>query len=213
MQFQSREAQQRQSLQKDHMKNLPPGAAVSGGSANMPPSSDPSFNTSGTQGQAGQFTGASNNRIGQNKMLPPPSPASGSSKDHLGSKDSKVGISNPPNGHPDGSPRVPPNIGQAQGGPNTPQGGNASSTTPATSGTLNMTEPSPSSMMGNPSTSMNPAPQSMSTTDPMQPNLFPTDFMLDDFQVDPSIFRPDTDLNFERDFGQWFTDDVSLDLK
>jgi hypothetical protein len=51
-------------------------------------------------------------------------------------------------------------------------------------------------------------------SDPMQP--FSSDFIQsgasswDDFQVDPSIFRPDSGLNFERDFGQWFTD---VDLK
>jgi collagen type III alpha len=45
--------------------------------------------------------------------------------------------------------------------------------------------------------------------------LFPTDFIhsvassLDEF--DTSIFRPDGDINFERDFGQWFNpDDVGV---
>jgi collagen type III alpha len=48
-------------------------------------------------------------------------------------------------------------------------------------------------------------------------NIFSPEFMqgvanaLDD--IDPSLFRPDGDLNFERDFGQWFSQDESLDLK
>jgi len=45
--------------------------------------------------------------------------------------------------------------------------------------------------------------------------LFATDFIqsvassLDDF--DPGMFRPDGDINFEREFGQWFNhpDEVS----
>lgn len=49
-------------------------------------------------------------------------------------------------------------------------------------------------------------------------NMFSQEFMqgvanaLDD--IDPNLFRPDGDLNFERDFGQWFNHpDDSLDLK
>jgi hypothetical protein len=55
------------------------------------------------------------------------------------------------------------------------------------------------------------------SSDPIQP--FSADFIqsgassLDDFQVDPSIFGSDSgDLNFERDFGQWFTDAGPMDL-
>jgi collagen type III alpha len=49
-------------------------------------------------------------------------------------------------------------------------------------------------------------------------NLFTRDFIqsvangLDEF-VDVGLFRGDGDLNFERDFGQWFNpDDVGIDL-
>jgi hypothetical protein len=48
--------------------------------------------------------------------------------------------------------------------------------------------------------------------DPLPPNIFSTDFIqsvarsLDDF--DPGIFRPDGEIDFERDFGQWFNQDA-----
>ena len=73
-------------------------------------------------------------------------------------------------------------------------------------------DPSPSMLGGN------PAPHMGMMTNGMTPDLplFSADFMndiggaLDTF--DPSIFRDSGDLNFERDFGQWFNpNDQALD--
>ncbi|KAM6495173.1 hypothetical protein JOM56_009796 [Amanita muscaria] len=71
-----------------------------------------------------------------------------------------------------------------------------------------------SSTLGAP---LNPGP-SVSQQPVLSGTLFPPDFVqylsnsLDDF--DSNIFRNDGDINFERDFGQWFNgDDVPLDLK
>jgi collagen type III alpha len=54
----------------------------------------------------------------------------------------------------------------------------------------------------------------------MQDLVFSHEFMqsvantLVDDLVDPAmVFRPDGDINFERDFGQWFHPEESLDLK
>lgn len=65
-----------------------------------------------------------------------------------------------------------------------------------------------------------PAPPS-SVPPPDMNNLFSNEFItsvassLDEF--DPSLFRPGDDINFERDFGQWFNpDDMTtggLDMK
>jgi collagen type III alpha len=63
--------------------------------------------------------------------------------------------------------------------------------------------PSPSSLLGGPP-SLGP--------DSLSSNIFSTDFIqsvassLDEF--DPAMFRPDGDINFERDFGQWFNQDA-----
>lgn len=173
------------------------------GNAGSPPS-DPSFNGGGPGGPGPQFNGntggggagaGQNNRMGggqkQPGMLPPPSPSL--SKDQSGpNKDNK----------PDGSPRNPPSSGQtptATGtAPPTPVPNNANPPNP----TQNMA-PSPSPMMSS------SAPTSTSLASDM--GLFSHDFInsvassLDDF--DPSMFRPDGDINFERDFGQWFSPD------
>jgi len=218
MQLHSREAHQyRQSMHPLHKGGLGAGGVLNSAlpGAGSPSGSDPSFNSGGPQGQAPQFSTGPNARMGQNKpmgMMPPPSPAmNGPPKDQPGSnKDSKVGITNSSNSHPEGSPRNGPNSGQQGQGPNPGQGGTA----PATPVPGNMTAPSPSAILGNPP-SMN---QSSQPSAP--PELFSSDFIqsvassLDEF--DPAIFRSDGDINFERDFGQWFNpDDVSatLDLK
>ena len=60
------------------------------------------------------------------------------------------------------------------------------------------------------------AKNSFDAFDTNSSNIFSSDFIaavaasLDDF--DPGIFRPDEDINFERDFGAWFNDDL-LDTK
>jgi len=75
--------------------------------------------------------------------------------------------------------------------------------------------PSPSSILGSgpPMTTSSMGGQPSLGTD-MSGAIFSTDFIqsvassLDEF--DTSLFRPDGDINFERDFGQWFNpDDVS----
>ncbi|THU94912.1 hypothetical protein K435DRAFT_798545 [Dendrothele bispora CBS 962.96] len=131
-------------------------------------------------------------------MLPPPSP---------GMKDTK-------DTKPDGSPHTAPNPGRtptatgtaastpsnppAPLGPSLHQPGQQSQgPTPNPSQSM---EPSPTSMLGGQSMSMGP-PSSNA-------DLFTPDFLnnvagaLDDF--DTNLFRPEGDINFERDFGQWF---------
>jgi hypothetical protein len=132
-------------------------------------------------------------------------------KDQSGSnKDNKGGNPNAPNGHPEGSPRNQPNTGQ--GGNNAGQGGTAPPT-PAPVPQNNMTTPSPSAILSN-SSAMNQPGQSAPE---MPSNIFSNDFIqsvassLDEF--DPTVFRPEGDINFERDFGQWFNDDVTIDMK
>jgi collagen type III alpha len=140
-------------------------------------------------------------------MMPPPSPAqNGANKDQGGSKDS------------DASRNAPGNAGH------TPNAGGTAPTTPApgTSGpgpqgpppqTNGAPTASPSSILGAP---LNAGP--LGNQQSVLPDaMFPPDFMqqlssLDDF--DSNIFRNDGDINFERDFGQWFNgDDASLDMK
>jgi hypothetical protein len=208
-----------------HLKNHTAGGmnTVIPGNASSPASSDPSFNPNPGQSHSGaQFgVGGPNNRMGQNKMMPPPSPAmNGQSKDQSGqNKDPKAGGSNTSNGHPEGSPRNAPSGGPGQGpgasNPGNPGQGSATPATPVTGPTSNMTVPSPSSIPGNPTST------SMTQSTPSNADLmFSNDFMqmvstLDD-NFDPSTFRVDGDLNFERDFGQWFNPDdgvAGLDLK
>jgi collagen type III alpha len=176
------------------------------------PGSDPSFNPSvpmpgpGGPGPGQQQFGAPGSRLTgppNNKpmsMLPPPSPA----KDQNGpNKDNKG------NTHPDGSPR-----NQPLSGPNAP------GTAPPTPGASTQGQPgqnqnmaqSPGLIMNPNTSSMNPAamplpPPPASSTE----NLFSTDFIqnvangLDEFDV--GLFRGDGDINFERDFGEWFNPD------
>jgi hypothetical protein len=208
----------RQSMHALH-KNMPQGV-LNNSLPNPGPTqpSDLSFSPSGPQGQGQgpQFStgGGPNNRMGQNKSMarmPPPSPVMNpTAKDQSGSnKDNKGGNPNA-NGHPEGSPRNQPNTGQ--GGNNAGQGGTAPPT-PAPVPQNNMTTPSPSAILSNPS-AMNQPGQSGPE---MPSNIFSNDFIqsvassLDEF--DPTVFRPDGDINFERDFGQWFNDDVTIDMK
>jgi collagen type III alpha len=202
-----------------HKGGLAPGGVLNSAlpGAGSPSASDPSFNPGGPQGQGPQFSAGPNNRMGQGKpmgMMPPPSPAlNGPPKDQPGSnKDNKGANSNSSNSHPEGSPRNAPNSGQGQGpsNPGNPGQGGTAPATPVPGPNQNMTAPSPSAILGNPN---------QSAQAPSAPDLFSSDFIqsvassLDEF--DPSIFRSDGDINFERDFGQWFNpDDVgSLDLK
>ncbi|KAF7317793.1 hypothetical protein MKEN_00867200 [Mycena kentingensis (nom. inval.)] len=139
-------------------------------------------------------------------MLPPPSPAK--DQNAVGKDANKPG-SSPRNQPITGGPTQPGT------GPPTPQGGGMA--------------PSPGLMM-NPAASGGPGggpppPPSMNAM-PLQPGsapgadpLFSNEFMQDmagSLDVNDFMFRSDTDINFERDFGQWFNnpDEVGgMDLK
>ncbi|KAK0489386.1 hypothetical protein IW261DRAFT_412421 [Armillaria novae-zelandiae] len=91
---------------------------------------------------------------------------------------------------------------------------------PSSSSNGALTPLSSSQLPGSPPSS-NGAPPPPAAGPDMSAALFTPDYIqsvansLDEF--DPSFLRPDGDINFERDFGQWFNhpDDVggSLDLK
>lgn len=215
-QARERESQYRQTMHNLHKGNLPPGAMNSliPGNAGSPASTDPPFNPAVVQGQGPPFSGALNSRMAQNKpmgMMPPPSPAMNGPPKDQNLKDAKPNASN---GHPEGSPRNAINAGQGQGPPNpgNPSQGGTAPPTPVPGPNQVMTAPSPSAILGNPAPPMGQSSQGT--------ELFANDFIqsvassLDEF--DPSIFRPEGgDINFERDFGQWFNpDDVGgLELK
>jgi hypothetical protein len=101
-------------------------------------------------------------------------------------------IQGPPNGATPGSSN---HTGMHPGAPNS-----------------NVAQP-PSSIMGAP---LNSGPI-VNQQSVLADSLFPPDFMehlansLDDFNTD--MFPAEYDINFERDFGQWFNDDdVQLDM-
>ncbi|EPQ56188.1 hypothetical protein GLOTRDRAFT_115545 [Gloeophyllum trabeum ATCC 11539] len=221
--------QYRQTMHNLHKSNLPPGALnmMPGQNMNSPHSNDPLFNNAdGGQGQRQPFPGGvPNNRMQGPKagqMPPPPSPAmNGIGKGPQGGpKPEGVSEQGAQNGRPEGSPQnASAGIGQGQnqqqGNPGQP------STAPPTPASNGMTAPSPSQILSSSAPGMNPS--SGNSTDSMPSNLFTTDFMssmgsmnggaFDD--IDPAIFGGlrDTDINFERDFGQWFNpDDVALDM-
>ncbi|KAH7921183.1 hypothetical protein BV22DRAFT_1038942 [Leucogyrophana mollusca] len=191
----------RQSMHHMHKATLAQGfrANIGGGAIGSPASGDPSFNPS--QGQAPQFPGGPNRGPGKPMgMMPPPSPAlNGQPKEQQGPKqDIKL----------EGSPRnlPPPNPAQGQGGQGPANaGGSGQGTAPPTPSATasSMTAPSPTAHMN--TTATNPATASLPEG---LPNLFSNEFMatMDDF--DPQqLFRQDESINFERDFGQWFSPD------
>ncbi|GBE89455.1 predicted protein [Sparassis crispa] len=206
--------QSMQNLHKTGMQHSGMGNMVPGGNAASPSAGEGGFISDGPQSRPGtaQFSGApgapgANSRMGPKPlgMMPPPSP---SQNPKPGQKDaSGANETSAPNGRLDSSPQTGapgPGQGSAPGSvPSTHTG----PPTPNSSG--NMTAPSPSAMnTSTPSMNANHAP-APSTTDSILGGLFPPDFMphngLDDF--DPSIFRPDGELNFDRDFGDWFNSD------
>lgn len=186
----------------------PHGAIGLPGGPGSSSSSDGQFNMdAGAQPRppVGQFPGgpgpgpAGPNRLGPNKVMggmmppPPPSPSMNPARKQDGPNGDAA-----PNGRLDASPQ-----NAAAGQPPAPGGG--PSTAPPTPNASNpgMTAPSPSAILTNSSTpSLAPShpPPSLDNS----AEMFPASFLQDDF--DPSIFR-DGELNFERDFGEWFNSD------
>ncbi|KAF5379411.1 hypothetical protein D9615_006498 [Tricholomella constricta] len=220
----------------------PGGLGNAPGNAASPPSTEPSF-IGAPLGQGpggGPGFGPGPNRMGQKSMMPPPSPAmNGPPEDQNssgpgGPNNVKNANQNPgmPANH--SSPRNPPSGGSNSGqtpnangtGPPTPAPGGPQNQNPGGSnqpgggglgvGGQNMA-PSPSSILGGPPSMGGPP----SLGGDMSGAIFSSDFIqsvassLDEFNPDMSMFRPDGDINFERDFGQWFNpDDVpGLDMK
>ncbi|KAJ7460737.1 hypothetical protein FB451DRAFT_1563197 [Mycena latifolia] len=193
------------------------------------PGSDPSFNPGGVpmppgpggpgqqqqQQPGGQQQFAPGSRLSgppnakPMSMLPPPSPAKDQNAQN---KDNK----GPSNGHPEGSPRNQPLSGPNPPGtaPPTPGGPNQGQGQPG----QNQNMASPGMLMNPGTSSMNPAAMPLPPPAPPSDTLFSAEFIqsvatgLDEFDV--GLFRGDGDINFERDFGQWFNpDDVgSMEL-
>ncbi|KAF8810421.1 hypothetical protein BYT27DRAFT_7209418 [Phlegmacium glaucopus] len=214
--------------------------------AGNPQVGEPVFNpTGGPPGVGGgpgpQFNPGGLNRIGQNKpgiggsMMPPPSPAmNGTPKDSNGKDVKGLG----PGGNNPGSPRnqqPPPNAGGGGGGTAPPTPVPISQPNPQQQqqqlSNQNSLNPSPATMMGVVPTSSGPGGgltsggNSLGGPQPDLNTMFNPEFMsnmtssLEDF-AGADLFRttgPDGDINFERDFGQWFInpDDVGagLDMK
>lgn len=236
-QMHAREALYRHTLHSIH-KNGMTGLTVNAGS----PSADPSFNPQGATGgpnpagAMGQFNpNLRPNMMPPKSMMPPPSPAMGGP-----SKDGNLNL-NKDGKNPDGSPRNPPgqpihsNInpatpvpqGQAPGQGTQPQ--------------MSVMAPSPSALL-NPSAQSQPNPgapqQGMGQQQQQQqqqsqsqglvpgasspPDIFTQDFIqniansLDVFGDNSGFLRSDGDINFEREFGQWFNGEdngAGLDMK
>lgn len=170
-------------------------------------------------------------------MMPPPSPAiNGPQKDQhqqqqQPGKDGNKNVSNPANGHPESPRNHPPGSGQTPTAPPTPvpllqqNQGHPQQQNPHTPQQNNMA-PSPGSMMGGPPPLMNTGPPpppiggngsggltGIGIGNPMGTGeqLFDAELMhsmaISLGEFDHQMFRPDGDINFERDFGQWFSPD------
>ena len=225
--FAMKEAYFRQNMPM-HKGGMPPGVLSNAlPNAGSPSSSDPSFMPGGPQGPGPQYPPGMgpNSRMGPNKsMLPPPSPGmNGPPKDQQTNKDGKSGALNPSSGLPDDPSRNAMGAGPSgqpgQNMGNLPQGGTAPPT-PAPGQNQGMTAPSPSAILSNPGTMNLGGPSSSTGPDAMAPGLFSNDFIQSVASslegLDAQLFPTDGDINFERDFGQWFNgDDVNgtLELK
>ncbi|KAJ6581087.1 hypothetical protein B0H19DRAFT_1113560 [Mycena capillaripes] len=210
--------------QQQHLNRM---AGMNAGS----PGSDPSFNPGGPmsggpspqqqqqqhqqhqqqqQFQAGRLAASGPPNPKPMSMLPPPSPAKDQNK-----QDNK----GPTNGLPDGSPRNQPLSGPNPPGTAPPTPNSSGQQGPPGQGQNMAPAPSPGLMINPNASSMNPVAMPLAPAPPpAAENIFSTDFMqsvtngLDEF-VDVGLFRGDGDLNFERDFGQWFNpDDVGMEL-
>ncbi|KAG6836502.1 hypothetical protein H0H93_007431 [Arthromyces matolae] len=232
--MQNQQMQAREAAMRHQQQVLPKGAQPGGLAMNAgsPPSTDPSqFNLGGQLPIGGPGPGFNQNRMAKG-MGPPPSPAlNGPPKDQKPpliqnvSGNGKNPMQNPnmaPANH--SSPRNPPasgppgNIGQNGPGPSTPAPQNAPQPN-------NNAPPPPSSVMGGPQ-SMAPSPSAIlgGVGDAPSMGLTNQDIFSNDFiqsvagslDFDPSFLQPPGDINFERDFGQWFNPDdamTGLDMK
>jgi len=206
----------RQTMHNLHKNHIPPGALgnLLPGNAGSP-QSNPQQQGGGPQfGNAG---GPSNKPMG-NMMLPPPSP---------GMKQAQQ----PKDGHPDGSNRPPESSpqthpmgqpgAQAQGNSQQQQSGQHSGPgtappTPVSNPAPGMTPESSSSNLLNNSQQQQQPNGAVGSGDPNA--IFSPDFirsmMIEDFDPTGFMRSEGGDLNFERDFGQWFNpDEMPLDLK
>lgn len=171
------------------------------GNAVSPTSVDlSSFNGNGSQGRGPQFAG---NRMSQNRSMTMMPPVMGAAKDQSGQNKDKAGPSTS-NNRPDASPRNQ-NPNPSQGTSNT--GNSGQGTAPPTPSNA-MTAPSPSAILSNMPTTMNPSAQSM-VPDPNLMSLFGFDnsLQLDAFS-DPNVLGS---CDLEQEFGQWFTNNPEPD--
>jgi len=198
-----------------------------------------------TQAGGPQFSATPLTRLGQTKpnlvgMLPPQSPAmkEGIPGGGPGGKDNKPGMPNgqpppqqgqqqgmsgQPTHNPDGSPRNLPPGGNGTA-PQTPVPNNQTAPGQPQQSQPGGPPPPPQQQQqqqpqqqqnpplgGNMMTSMLGMPMNMSSGMNVDLGMFDQSFNLDDFDA----FKPDGDINFERDFGQWFSPEETsgLDLK
>lgn len=212
----STELQYRHNMQNLHKQPMPNNVGSPAANADSPfnpggpgGTVTPQFNPGNRPGP-GPGPGPQQNKP-MNSMAPPPSPGM-KDQNAGGPKDGNNASGNGPKpGGPGGSPQnqamgrqTPTATGTAPPTPAPGTGMNNGPPPPSTPNNNPMTAPSPSSLL-----SMNGGGPGMST------DLFSTDFItsvantLDDFDAS-SIFRPDGDINFERDFGQWFNGDDAM---
>lgn len=193
-------------------------------------------------GSLGQFSATPLGRMGPNKppmpmvgMMPPPSPAQGGPPKAIKQEGGGNGGGlNPtgPNGqqqqqqqhNPDGSPsNAPPGAGGGGGGPS---GGGTAPPTPVPGNRPNPQQPQQQQqqqqqnpnpmggMMSSPSPLLNLPP---TTNMGLGTDMFEFGNMVDDFENNFLVNNTTGDINFERDFGQWFNhpDDLTsgLDMK
>jgi len=177
------------------------------------------------------------NRMGPKGMMPPPSPAMNGAPKDQASTPGPAGQNGGKNSLSLGSPRNPPlnacpNPGHppnVNGGgpptpvPSTPQNQNSGGPGPGTQGPVGMgaggpsMAPSPSAILGTgpPMSAAMGGQPSLGNPQGMSDAIFSSDFInsvassLDEFDSN-MVFRPDGDINFERDFGQWFNGDDAV---
>ncbi|KZT20987.1 hypothetical protein NEOLEDRAFT_1140017 [Neolentinus lepideus HHB14362 ss-1] len=214
----------RQSMANLHKNGLPPGTLnmLPNQNTASPQANDGGFNPDGSQRPQTFPGGVPQNRMPGAKMSgmpPPPSPAmNGMAKGPPGGPKQEPGNEQgSASGPTSGSPRnAAGGIGQGQNQQQSNQG--QPSTAPPTPAGNGLTTPSPAQIINSTAPGMN---TSTNTADSITASLFDDNFMAGMGGVnasfgdlDPTLFGlRETDINFERDFGQWFNpDDVGLDI-